>query len=298
MTPLFMKYKGLIFLLSFFSYLTLFEGCKKEEELHLPAPRSIYLPLERDAPLVGPFPVYRIEKLPAVEEKIPGLYFLSARMDGSKIWGQRAFLYFYVGNKEIIIFDTGQRGHGYNGYDIKKAIRKVSEKPVGAIYLTHKHPDHIGNALSLQKALENHPPIYIGEPDYNFLYWIWKIFWRVPGDYLNKNFKKLPINPEEKKPEEYHPLYAGNLKEGWQYYPECSHSPGNVVYFHKDLRVIIVGNWYFGCLKRDRPIKSLIAKEGITTLLFSHPHSIGQICNDKEQKIDIKKYYLSKIDRR
>jgi len=265
-------------------------SCKKEKDLHLPAPKSVYAPSEKDGPLVGPFQVYRTEKLPTVEEKIPGLYFLSVKMDASGIWGQRAFLYFHVGKDEIVVFDTGQRGYGYHGEDIKNGIRRISDKPVGAIYLTHKHPDHIGNALSLQKALENHPPIYIGEPDYDFLYRIWKDFWRVPADYLDKNFKKLPINPDEKKVADYNPVYAGSLKEGWEYYPACCHSAGNVVYFHKKLGVIIVGNWYQGCLERDKPIKSLMAKEGVTTILFSHPHSIAQVCNDKEQPIDMKPY--------
>jgi hypothetical protein len=33
-----------------------------------------------------------------------------------------------------------------------------------------------------------------------------------------------------------------------------------------------------------------MAKEGVTTILFSHPHSIAQVCNDKEQPIDMKPY--------
>lgn len=287
--------KKLVFLFTVLISVAWITGCKKEKDLHLPAPKSVYLPSEKDSPLVGPFQVYKTEKLPTVEEKIPGLYFLSAKMDASRIWGQRAFIYFHVGKDEIVVFDTGQRAYGYHGEDIKNGIRKVSDKPVGAIYLTHKHPDHIGNALSLQKALENHPPIYIGEPDYDFLYRIWKNFWRVPADYLDQNFKKLPLNPEEKKAEDYNPAYAGSLKEGWEYYPACCHSAGNVVYFHKRLGVIIVGNWYQGCLERDKPIKSLMAKEGITTLLFSHPHSIAQVCNDKDQTIDMK-FYESTTD--
>jgi hypothetical protein len=282
--------RRLVFFMTVLISVTWITSCKKEKDLHLPAPKSVYFPSEKDGPLVGPFQVYKTEKRPTVEEKIPGLYFLSAKMDASRIWGQRAFLYFHVGKDEIVVFDTGQRGYGYHGEDIKNGIRRISDKPVGAIYLTHKHPDHIGNALSLQKALENHPPIYIGEPDYDFLYRIWKDFWRVPADYLDKNFKKLPINPDEKKVEDYNPVYAGSLKEGWEYYPACCHSAGNVVYFHKKLGVIIVGNWYQGCLERDKPIKSLMAKEEITTILFSHPNSIAQVCNDKEQPIDMKPY--------
>jgi hypothetical protein len=282
--------RRLVFFMTVLISVTWITSCKKEKDLHLPAPKSVYAPSEKDGPLVGPFQVYRTEKLPTVEEKIPGLYFLSVKMDASGIWGQRAFLYFHVGKDEIVVFDTGQRGYGYHGEDIKNGIRRISDKPVGAIYLTHKHPDHIGNALSLQKALENHPPIYIGEPDYDFLYRIWKDFWRVPADYLDKNFKKLPINPDEKKVADYNPVYAGSLKEGWEYYPACCHSAGNVVYFHKKLGVIIVGNWYQGCLERDKPIKSLMAKEGVITILFSHPHSIAQVCNDKEQPIDMKPY--------
>jgi len=282
--------RRLVFFMTVLISVAWITSCKKEKDLHLPAPKSVYAPSEKDGPLVGPFQVYRTEKLPTVEEKIPGLYFLSVKMDASGIWGQRAFLYFHVGKDEIVVFDTGQRGYGYHGEDIKNGIRRISDKPVGAIYLTHKHPDHIGNALSLQKALENHPPIYIGEPDYDFLYRIWKDFWRVPADYLDKNFKKLPINPDEKKVADYNPVYAGSLKEGWEYYPACCHSAGNVVYFHKKLGVIIVGNWYQGCLERDKPIKSLMAKEGVITILFSHPNSIAQVCNDKEQPIDMKPY--------
>lgn len=282
--------RRLVYLFTLLLSVAFVTSCAKDKELHLPAPQSVYIPSEKDGPLVGPFPVYKTEKLPRAEEKIPGLYFLSVKMDASKVWGQRAFLYFYVGKDEIVLFDTGQRGHGYQGEDIKKGIRKVSDKPVGAIYLTHKHPDHIGTAISLQKALENHPTIYIGEPDYDFLYRLWKDFWRIPEDYLNQNLKKLSVNPEEKKVGDYNPVYAGSLKEGWEYYPACCHSAGNVVYFHKKLGVIIVGNWYQGCLERDKPIKGLMAKEGITTILFSHPNSVAQICNDKDQTIDMKNY--------
>ena len=258
-------------------------GWRGEQEVHLPAPGDVYLPSVKDNPLMGPYPAYRIEKLPYAKEAIPKLYFLSVIMDGSWSFGQRAFLYFSVGKDEIVIFDTGEDGYGYNGEDIKKAIQEVSDKPVGAIYLTHKHPDHVGNAISLQKALENHPPIYIGEPDYDSLFIEW-IKSGVSPYYLEKNLLKMPFNPEVINSEVYNPSYAGILKEGWEYYPACCHTPGNVVFFHKELGVIVIGNWYQDCFEMYKPIESLIEIERISTMLFSHPLGGGQTCIDNDKQ--------------
>lgn len=131
-------------------------GCNLEKKINLLAPKHIYSPSENDKPLSGPFPVYKTEKLPQTEEKIPGLYFLSGKIIGANR-GQRAFIIIYIGKDEIMVFDTGQRNFGYNGNDIKNAIRQVSDKPINTIYLTHRHFDHTGNAISLQEALENRP---------------------------------------------------------------------------------------------------------------------------------------------
>jgi hypothetical protein len=271
-------------------------SCEIGKTVNLPAPKSIYSPSATDNPLIGSYQVYRTEKLPTAEEKIPGLYFLSGKMIGSERGGQRAFIYFYVGKDEVVVFDAGQRHYGYDGNDIAKAIKKVSSKPVGAIYLTHRHFDHTTNAISLQKALTNHPPIYIGEPDYDFLFRLWTRHFGVSEDYFKEHIKSLPINPEAKNTEGYNPAYAGSLREGWAYYPACCHSAGNLVYFHKGLGVIIVGNWYQGGRReKDKSIKHLMEKEGITTTLFSHPNSIGQVSEDKDQSFD-KKYYESKED--
>ncbi|MCX5884527.1 MAG: MBL fold metallo-hydrolase [Proteobacteria bacterium] len=259
-------------------------GWRGEQEVHLPAPGDVYLPSMKDNPLMGPYPAYRIEKLPHAKEVIPKLYFLSVMMDGSWLFGQRAFLYFSVGKDEIVIFDTGEDGYEYNGEDIKSAIQEVSDKPVGAIYLTHKHPDHVGNAISLQKALENHPPIYIGEPDYDSLFIEWIRFGGVSPYYLEKNLLKMPFNPEVTNSEVYNPSYAGILKEGWEYYPACCHTPGNVVFFHKELGVIVIGNWYQDCFEMYKPIESLIEIERISTMLFSHPLGGGQICIDNDKQ--------------
>lgn len=65
-------------------------------------------------------------------------------------------LSFVIGNKGIAVIDTG--GSPVVGARLRKAIRKVSKKPILYVINTHVHPDHaLGNA-----AFKQDHPIFVG----------------------------------------------------------------------------------------------------------------------------------------
>jgi glyoxylase-like metal-dependent hydrolase (beta-lactamase superfamily II) len=63
---------------------------------------------------------------------------------------------FVVGEKGVAVIDTG--GSPTVGRQLRKAIRKVSKKPILFVINTHVHPDHaLGNA-----AFKQDKPTFVG----------------------------------------------------------------------------------------------------------------------------------------
>ncbi len=97
------------------------------------------------------------EALP-VAELAPGLYLhQGAQQEASAAnGGAIANIGFVVGSQRVAVIDTG--GSLRNGEALRQAIRRVTDRPIAYVILTHMHPDHVlGTA-----AFEQDVPEIIG----------------------------------------------------------------------------------------------------------------------------------------
>jgi glyoxylase-like metal-dependent hydrolase (beta-lactamase superfamily II) len=138
-------------------------------------------------------------------------------------------------------------GFPFMAKGILKFIDRLNAGPLQRILLTHGHSDHVG---SIRAILKHHPvPVYAH---------------RLEIPYLEGTL----VYPRRKKPEHNLPKgvarplnadQAGHLEPvaGLQPYLTPGHSPGHVVYYHEQDRVLLAGDLFTsknGKLKRPMPL--------------------------------------------
>jgi len=91
----------------------------------------------------------------SLSEVAPGIYvhFGQQQLPDSINHGAIANIGFIVGENCVAVIDTG--GNPKQGYDLKEAIHKTTNKPICYVINTHVHPDHIyGNIAFKQKGVK------------------------------------------------------------------------------------------------------------------------------------------------
>lgn len=94
--------------------------------------------------------VYALSTL-SMTEVAPGIYvhFGQHEMPNKTNHGAIANIGFIVGETCVAVIDTG--GNPEQGYALKKAIHKVTKKPVCYVINTHVHPDHIYGNIAFKQ---------------------------------------------------------------------------------------------------------------------------------------------------
>ena len=85
---------------------------------------------------------YAVTALP-ITEVAKGIYvhFGKHEMPNKTNHGAIANIGFIIGDSCVAVIDTG--GNPEQGFALKKAITKITDKPVCYVINTHVHPDHI-----------------------------------------------------------------------------------------------------------------------------------------------------------
>jgi len=88
----------------------------------------------------------------SVTEVVSGVYvhFGSHEFPNKTNHGAIANIGFIVGDNCVAVIDTG--GNPKQGYALKKAIKKTTNKPVCYVINTHVHPDHIYGNIAFKQA--------------------------------------------------------------------------------------------------------------------------------------------------
>ena len=125
------------------------EDCQTRAE---PVTRD-WLARHPDLRAAGPPRCVDTAALPAltVQERAPGVYVHQGAMDqlSPQNRGRIANLSFVIGDTVAVIDAGGSRAEGEALY---AAIRRVTDKPVSHVVLTHMHPDHIMGAEVFSEA--------------------------------------------------------------------------------------------------------------------------------------------------
>ena len=90
----------------------------------------------------------------SIKEVAKGIYvhFGQHQVPNATNHGAIANIGFIVGNDCVAVIDTG--GNPQQGYALKQAIEKITDKPICYVINTHVHPDHIyGNIAFKQKGV-------------------------------------------------------------------------------------------------------------------------------------------------
>lgn len=81
-----------------------------------------------------------------------------------KLLSLRCNCYVLEKNHKFILVDTSM---GFDRYLIRLQLKRIGARTLDAIYITHVHKDHVGNAAYFQKKFEC--PVYVDQLEYNFM---------------------------------------------------------------------------------------------------------------------------------
>ncbi|MFJ8065402.1 MBL fold metallo-hydrolase [Psychrobacillus sp. NPDC096426] len=117
---------------------------------------------------------------------------------------------------------------------IKKFIKQLNAGPLKRILLTHGHSDHVGAVKAI--VAENEVPVYAHRVEIPYL----------EGELLYPKRKKLEYNLPKQLTQPLLEDQFGNLRivDGLTPYLTPGHSPGHVVYYHEQDKVLLAGDLF------------------------------------------------------
>lgn len=158
----------------------------------------------------------------------------------------------------VTLIDAGM---GKMAKDIIAFVETLGKGPFQQILLTHGHSDHVGSVLSILERTK--VPVYVHPTEIPYL----------EGDLIYPRRKKteqtLPKNVVSPFPiaENGELPVFGSLET----YAAPGHSPGHVVYYHAEDRVLLAGDLFTskkGVLKRPMPMFTGNMQEAIQSSLI------------------------------
>lgn len=129
------------------------------------------------------------------------------------------------------------------GKNILKFIKELKCGPLQRIVLTHGHPDHVGSVHSI--VSETNVPVYAHKFEIPFIEGVRPYPRRKKAKKLVPSQIVQPLREDEQ----------GNLHKvaGLQPYLTPGHSPGHVVYYHEQDKVLLAGDLFITIKGRLRP---------------------------------------------
>ena len=173
-----------------------------------------------------------------------------------KSWMVLEFRVWVVANQDgkgVTLVDTGV---GSMAKDILAFVEQLGKGPIQQILLTHGHSDHVGSVL---KILEHTKvPVYVHPTEIPYM----------EGDLPYPRRKKAEQTLPKNVVSPLHIEEGGQLSSfgALQAYSAPGHSPGHVVYFHEQDRVLLGGDLFTskkGKLKRPMPMFTADMQEAI-----------------------------------
>jgi quinoprotein relay system zinc metallohydrolase 2 len=148
-------------------------------------------------------------------------------------------LSFVIGNKGIAVIDTG--GSPVVGARLRKAIRKVSNKPILYVINTHVHPDHaLGNA-----AFKQDHPVFVGHIKLaDTMAQRKEVYLRNQAEWVGSDAKGTELIPPSLEVAETQTLDLGGRLLQLTAHP-IAHSPSDLSVFDPESKTLWTGDLLF-----------------------------------------------------
>ncbi|MDD4911858.1 MAG: quinoprotein relay system zinc metallohydrolase 2 [Sideroxydans sp.] len=148
-------------------------------------------------------------------------------------------LSFVIGNKGIAVIDTG--GSPVVGARLRKAIRKVSKKPILYVINTHVHPDHaLGNA-----AFKQDHPVFVGHNKLaDAMAQRKEVYLRNQAEWVGSDAKGTELIPPSLEVAETQTLALGGRQLQLTAHP-IAHSPSDLSVFDAESKTLWTGDLLF-----------------------------------------------------
>lgn len=230
-----------------------------------------------------------------IENISPGIYVHSGEHKdlAPHYGGDICNLSFVIGNKGIAVIDTG--GSPVVGARLRKAIRKVSNKPILYVINTHVHPDHaLGNA-----AFKRDHPIFVGHSKLaNDMAQRKEVYLRNQTEWVGKDAAGTELIAPTLAVSATHDLDLGGRTLQLVAHP-VAHSPSDLTVFDTASQTLWTGDLLF--IERTPSVDGDVASwlEVITQLRnIPSTHTVpghGAVTLDGVAALDDEKRYLTTL---
>ena len=199
----------------------------------------------------------------------------------------RSNCYLLAGN-DLTLIDTGMPG---DAEKIKAAINAIGLKPekIGHILITHGHLDHTGSLAEIKKI--SNAKVIAGVKDSSYIQGLRKTWTMGREGFGGKIFKTVLFFMEtfvfNCQPAQVDlPCQGGETIDcfgGIQVIATPGHSPGSLSFYHKDKKLLFVGDALsgaegfhlpqrFGCSSHQEALRSakILSEFDFDTCLFGH----------------------------